>query len=347
MPKRDYYEVLGVPHSATETEIKQAYRRLAMELHPDRNPDNSEAEEKFKEAAEAYDVLSNPQKRDMYDRFGHDAAGSSPFSGMGFDLGAMEMFIDPVTLSALASFLERTGFFSHAGCPGNCPGCPASGPSEDVSERISPMPTLENVETADAAELFDILNIRSGLPPEVRGAAEQRFTKLIEDPEKTFRIGSLLNLADRGPGEFLPELGMPLRKAAGTRAVSEADPNELCTILQTSSPDFVLRAAEDKLISMLEEPSETSFLAEGLFEFASDSHFSMRVRTAAGLRAVSETEDLPTLSRVADSRSMPEQVRASARTKADELQESAKFARKMGEGLHTPGASRAPGRMKR
>ena len=68
--KRDYYEVLGVKKDATEDEIKKAYRKIAIKYHPDRNPDDKEAEEKFKEAAEAYDVLHDPQKRQTYDQFG-------------------------------------------------------------------------------------------------------------------------------------------------------------------------------------------------------------------------------------------------------------------------------------
>ena len=68
--KRDYYEVLGVSKTATPDEIKKAYRKLAIKYHPDRNPDNKEAEEKFKEAAEAYEVLSNEEKRQKYDQIG-------------------------------------------------------------------------------------------------------------------------------------------------------------------------------------------------------------------------------------------------------------------------------------
>lgn len=88
MAKRDYYEVLEVSRSASVDEIKKAYRKLAIKYHPDRNPGDAEAEAKFKEAAEAYDVLHDPQKRQQYDQFGFDAPGSgfgggNPFGGAG------------------------------------------------------------------------------------------------------------------------------------------------------------------------------------------------------------------------------------------------------------------------
>ena len=75
MAKRDYYEVLGVSKSASADEIKKAYRKLAIKFHPDKNPDNKEAEENFKEAAEAYEVLSNADKKQRYDQFGHQGLG--------------------------------------------------------------------------------------------------------------------------------------------------------------------------------------------------------------------------------------------------------------------------------
>lgn len=81
MHKQDYYTVLGVSKSASPEEIKAAYRKMALKYHPDRNPDNKEAEEKFKEAAEAYEILSDQQKRQQYDQFGH--AGMSGMGGMG------------------------------------------------------------------------------------------------------------------------------------------------------------------------------------------------------------------------------------------------------------------------
>lgn len=87
MAKRDYYEILGVDKSAAKDEIKKAYRKIAIKYHPDKNPDDKEAEEKFKEAAEAYEVLSNDEKRQKYDRFGHQGVGGAGgFSGGGMNM---------------------------------------------------------------------------------------------------------------------------------------------------------------------------------------------------------------------------------------------------------------------
>ena len=84
MTKRDYYEVLGVERNASKEELRKAYRKLAMQYHPDRNPDNKEAEEKFKEAAEAYEILNDDDKRARYDRFGHEGVRGSGFGSQGF-----------------------------------------------------------------------------------------------------------------------------------------------------------------------------------------------------------------------------------------------------------------------
>jgi molecular chaperone DnaJ len=89
MAKRDYYEVLGVDKNADDSAIKKAYRKLAIKYHPDKNPDNKEAEEKFKEAAEAYEILSDAQKRARYDRYGHAGVGGN--TGGGFGGGGMTM----------------------------------------------------------------------------------------------------------------------------------------------------------------------------------------------------------------------------------------------------------------
>ena len=92
MSKRDYYEILGVGKNATAEEIKKAYRKKAIQYHPDKNPGNKEAEEMFKEAAEAYEVLSDPDKRSRYDRYGHSGVGGSAGGGFGGGMSMDDIF---------------------------------------------------------------------------------------------------------------------------------------------------------------------------------------------------------------------------------------------------------------
>lgn len=101
--KRDYYEVLGVDKQVTEADIKKAYRKLAMQYHPDKNPDNKESEHKFKEVTEAYEVLKDTDKRAKYDRYGHAGlSGASGYGGGGMDMDLSE---------ALRSFMQDVGGF--------------------------------------------------------------------------------------------------------------------------------------------------------------------------------------------------------------------------------------------
>ena len=109
--KRDYYEVLGVDRNATEDQIKKAYRTIAIKYHPDRNPGNKEAEEKFKEAAEAYDVLHDPKKRQQYDQFGFDGPTGSGFGGF----GGASMNMDDIFSMFGDIFGGRAGFSGFGG----------------------------------------------------------------------------------------------------------------------------------------------------------------------------------------------------------------------------------------
>jgi len=108
--KRDYYEVLGVSKSTHAEEIKKAYRKLAMQYHPDRNPDNKEAAEKFKEVCEAYEVLSDADKRQRYDQFGHEGMKST-FGPNGFDFGRDFTHMQDIDLQdILGNFFNGSGF---------------------------------------------------------------------------------------------------------------------------------------------------------------------------------------------------------------------------------------------
>ena len=103
MSKRDYYEVLGVPRTATEDDIKKAYRKIAFEQHPDRNPGSKDAEAKFKQATEAYEVLRDQDKRARYDQFGHAATGGGGAGPAGFDVSGFDL------ADALRAFMREFG----------------------------------------------------------------------------------------------------------------------------------------------------------------------------------------------------------------------------------------------
>ncbi len=145
MAKRDYYEVLGVARSATPEEIKKAYRQLAIKYHPDKNPNNPEAEEKFKEAAEAYEVLSDPEKRKRYDQFGHNGISGAGGFGGGFS-GNMNM---EDIFARFSDIFEGTGFESFFG-GGGMGGSRSRSVNKGTNLRIKLKLTLQEI--AEGAE---------------------------------------------------------------------------------------------------------------------------------------------------------------------------------------------------
>ncbi|MEZ5021743.1 MAG: molecular chaperone DnaJ [Chitinophagales bacterium] len=138
MAKRDFYEILGVSKSASAEEIKKAYRKTALQYHPDRNPDDKEAEEKFKAAAEAYEVLSDPNKRAKYDRFGH--AGMSGAGGFG---GGGNMNMDDIFSQFGDIFGEGNPFESFFGGGGKSPRRSGGTPGSNL--RVKVKLTLEEI----------------------------------------------------------------------------------------------------------------------------------------------------------------------------------------------------------
>lgn len=139
MSKRDYYEILGVEKNASADEIKRAYKKLAIKYHPDKNPGDKEAENKFKEAAEAYDVLSDDKKKAQYDRFGHEGLNSGGFSG-GFSGGGFS-FEDIFTHFG-DIFSDMGGGFSFGG-GGRASRSRGPAPGEDL--QISVALTLKEI----------------------------------------------------------------------------------------------------------------------------------------------------------------------------------------------------------
>src|SRR5215510_12533468 len=114
MAKKDFYEVLGVNKDASEEDIKKAYRKLAMKWHPDRNPDNPKAEEHFKEAKEAYEVLCDPQKRAAYDRFGHAGVDPSAAAGAGAGFGGFAEAFGDIFSDIFGQGRSRTSVYRGA-----------------------------------------------------------------------------------------------------------------------------------------------------------------------------------------------------------------------------------------
>jgi len=177
--KRDYYEVLGVSKSATADEIKSAYRKLAMKYHPDRNPGDKVAEERFKEAAEAYDVLHDAEKRQRYDQFGHQAFEGGAGGYGGYGAGGMSM--DDIFAAFGDLFGGRGASFSSGGFGDFFGGGRGEGPDPNAPERGEDMTFRLDIDF-DEAIFGSERNIDITIPgqcPECHGSGAAEGSKRV------------------------------------------------------------------------------------------------------------------------------------------------------------------------
>ena len=171
MSKRDYYEVLGVSRTANDTEIKSAYRKLAMSHHPDRNPGDKGAEEKFKEAAEAYAVLADAEKRSLYDRFGHKGVASAGGAG-GFDPSVFNEFGDFAdVLGNMFGFGDLFGGGRRRGGRSAAPTCATTWRSRSKKPRTAPRRRFRSRARRTAKPARDRARRPDPRRPPVRSAA--------------------------------------------------------------------------------------------------------------------------------------------------------------------------------
>ena len=151
MAKRDYYEVLGVSKNASKDELKKAYRKLAMQYHPDRNPGDKQSEEKFKEAAEAYEILNSDEKRAKYDRFGHEGVRGNGFGSQGFsDINDIFSHFSDIFGGGSSIFDDFFGTGSQRGRQRRTSGVPGS----DL--RVNLKLTLEEISEAKTNHLLGL-----------------------------------------------------------------------------------------------------------------------------------------------------------------------------------------------
>jgi molecular chaperone DnaJ len=186
LTKRDYYEVLSVSRDAGVEEIKKAYRQLAMQYHPDRNPGNHEAEDKFKEAAEAYEVLTDSDRRARYDRFGHEGlrGGSGGFEGFDFDLS-----------DALRTFMDGFGGFGDFFGTGRG----RSGPGKGNDLQIRIQLTLEDI----AAGVEKKVRIRRQIPCEQCGGSGAKTSRDVKTCPACRGTGQVRQVSRSFLGQFV------------------------------------------------------------------------------------------------------------------------------------------------
>ena len=226
MAKRDYYEVLGVARGASEDEIKKAYRKVAMQFHPDRNPGDKGAETKFKEATEAYEVMREPDKRARYDQFGHAAMGGASGGGGGFDASGSGFDL----ADALRAFMRDFGgtggggfedLFSAGAGGGRGPGR-----GDDLQVRLSL--TLEEI-AAGVEKKIRVKHLKGCATCEGRGGKGEKSCAQCNGRGQVRRVqqtmfGQFVNVAAcpkcEGEGRIVSE---PCRTCGGDGRVSETE----------------------------------------------------------------------------------------------------------------------------
>ena len=276
MSKRDYYEILGVERQADAGQLKSAYRKLALQYHPDRNPNDPAAAEQFKEASEAYAVLSDPEKRARYDRFGHAGVGSSPGGG-GFGF-------DPSSFDLSDLFGEIFGGFGGGTGGGPSPGSDLMYRMEisfsDAAFGVEAPLVLSRLERCATCQGSGAeKGTKPKTCPDCRGTGRQRFSqgfltvarpcgncrgegKIIEKPcaDCAARAGGGAAATSRSgfPRASRPEAGSAFR-ARGTPGPNGGPAGDLYVVLTVADHDVFAREGDD-IVLLLEVPFPTLVL---------------------------------------------------------------------------------------